>query len=184
MSILPGGQPCIRRRGRVFAEIVKKGREANDPIALQKIGHDHYKEHDYESAFRYYTMAAEEGDEDARFMVGSMYQGGRFVEKNRDKCISHWEQAAIRGHVGARYLLGGYEWNNGRYDRAVKHWIISASLGDDGSLKWLTKSYKEGHVSKDDFARALRAYQAAVDAMKSPQRETAEFYFQGLENRI
>eukprot|EP00985_Skeletonema_marinoi_P014022 scaffold7025_cov225-Skeletonema_marinoi.AAC.1 len=29
-------------------------------------------------------------------------------------------------------------------------------------------------VSKDDFAAALRAHQAAVDATKSPQREAAE----------
>jgi len=30
-----------------------------------------------------------------------------------------------------------------------------------------------GRVSKDDFAAALRAHQAAVDATKSPQREAA-----------
>ena len=182
MSILPGGQPCIRRRGRVFAEIVKKGREANDPIALQKIGHDHYKEHDYESAFRYYTMAAEEGDEDARFRLGAMYCEGRFVEKNEDKCIHHWEIAAVRGHVGARNLLGHLEWVDKRFDRAVKHWIICAYHGHVESIQELKSCYKEGHVTKDDFARALRAYQAAVDAMKSPQREKAEIYFQGLKN--
>ena len=35
-------------------------------------------------------------------------------------------------------------------------------------------AYAEGFVSKEDFASALRAYQAAVDAIKSPQREEAE----------
>ena len=33
---------------------------------------------------------------------------------------------------------------------------------------------KPGLVNKDDFAAALRAHQAAVDATKSPQREAAE----------
>jgi hypothetical protein len=34
--------------------------------------------------------------------------------------------------------------------------------------------YKKGVVSKADLAITLRAHQAAVDATKSPQRETAE----------
>jgi len=56
----------------------------------------------------------------------------------------------------------------------VKHWIISANLGDDGSIKILMEKFKEGFVSKDDLAAALRAHQAAVDATKSPQREEAK----------
>jgi hypothetical protein len=58
-------------------------------------------------------------------------------------------------------------------DAAVKHWIIAANLGCDHSLKGLKECYKVGRVSKDDFAAALRAHQAAVDATKSPQREAA-----------
>ncbi len=41
------------------------------------------------------------------------------------------------------------------------------------ALKKLFK-VKEGLVSKEEFAAALRAHQAAVDATKSPQREEAE----------
>ena len=52
------------------------------------------------------------------------------------------------------------------------------------SIEWLTKCYKEGHVSKDDFARALRAHQAAVDAMKSPQREAAAILDQRLNDGL
>jgi hypothetical protein len=33
--------------------------------------------------------------------------------------------------------------------------------------------YVKGDVDKEDFAAALRAHQAAVDATKSPQREVA-----------
>jgi hypothetical protein len=52
-------------------------------------------------------------------------------------------------------------------DRAVKHWIIAAALGDDGSLlDALKEGYKWGLIKKEDFAAALRAHQAAVDATK------------------
>ena len=152
--------------------------EANDPIALGCIGWKHYEDEDFENAFRCWTRAAEEGNEDARFRLGGMYLQGRFVEKNVDECISHLEQAAIRGHVEARFNLGYLDWKKGKFDRAVKHWIISASLGDNISVQELKKSYKLGHASKDDFARALRAHQAAVDAMKSTDREFAEIYYQ------
>ena len=63
---------------------------------------------------------------------------------------------------------------NGKMDRAIKHWIIAAKLGHDDSLQRLKNGFQMGTVSKDVFAAALRAHKAAVDAMKSPQREEAE----------
>jgi len=35
------------------------------------------------------------------------------------------------------------------------------------------EAFRNGLVSKDDLAAALRAHQAAVDATKSPQRDIA-----------
>ena len=60
-----------------------------------------------------------------------------------------------------------------RVDRAVKHFIIAANLGYDKSIKQLKGCYARGEVSKEDFAAALRAHQATVNATKSPQREAA-----------
>lgn len=48
-------------------------------------------------------------------------------------------------------------------------------------MKLLKDFYKYGAVSNDDFAAALRAYQAAVDAAKSPQREVADKFYAELE---
>jgi hypothetical protein len=56
----------------------------------------------------------------------------------------------------------------------VKHLIIAAKLGYDDAIKILKQSYVNGMVSTDDFAAALRAHQAAIDATESPQREAAE----------
>lgn len=55
----------------------------------------------------------------------------------------------------------------------MKHWIIAANLGHDDSIQKVKLCYTNGLVRKDDFAAALRAHQAAVDAKKSPQREAA-----------
>ena len=58
----------------------------------------------------------------------------------------------------------------------MKHYIIAAKLGNDKSLENLTNGYRAGHVSKEDFTAALRGYQAAIAATKSPQREEAAEY--------
>ena len=88
--------------------------------------------------------------------------------------IYHYEESAILGHPDARYNLGCYEWNGGNIERAVKHWIIAASLGSEESMKVLWKKFKRGNITKDDLEAALRAHQAAVDATKSPHRDAAE----------
>ena len=86
--------------------------------------------------------------------------------------------ATIGGSLFARNSLGTIEGKNGRYERAFKHFIIAAKLGDDDSLNALKEGYKKGYVSKEDFAAALRGHQAAVDATKSPQREKGEAFLQ------
>ena len=83
------------------------------------------------------------------------------------------EQAAIGGDPYARHNIGCAEEGSGRHERAVKHWIIAAKLGHDNSLENVKRSFKRGLVSKDNFATALRAHQAAIDATKSPQRDAA-----------
>ena len=55
----------------------------------------------------------------------------------------------------------------------MKHLIIAANLGHDGALELLRELYTMA-VQKEDFATALRAHQAAVDATKCPQSDKAE----------
>ena len=107
-----------------------------------------------------------------------MYIHGHGVEKDEVKSIHYAEEAAIGGHPAARYNLGCDEWNHSKnYDRAVKHWIIAATQGDDNSINSLMREFKMGHVSKEDLASALRAHQAAVDATKSTQREAVKKFY-------
>jgi len=87
------------------------------------------------------------------------------------KELYHAEQAAIGGHPVARYNLGCEEEHHGRMDRAVKHYMIAASLGDHNSLEALKESYKQGLVTKEDFAAALRAHQTAMQQKVHKERE-------------
>mmetsp|Transcript_18729 Transcript_18729/g.30680 ORF Transcript_18729/g.30680 Transcript_18729/m.30680 type:complete len:257 (-) Transcript_18729:147-917(-) len=153
---------------------ILKRTEANDPVAIYQMGcYLSTEDSDTKGAFEYWTRAAELGDIDAHCALSVLYQYGEFVEKDESKQEHHLETAAIGGHVQARYKLACLEGNRGRYERAAKHWVIASKLGCDRSLDRLKDSFKNGFISKDDFAAALRGHQAATDAMKSPKREAA-----------
>ena len=157
-------------------ERVKK----NDPVALSHMGQECENKGDHDGALEYFAKAAELGNADAHYHLSMMYWNGRSVEKDKQKYLYHSEQAAIGGHPVSRHNLGCYEMSVGSTERAAKHWIIAANLGYHVSLDNLRYLYAEGHASKEDYYDALRAYQAALDAMKSAQREEAEAHYEAI----
>ncbi len=173
--------PFCREAVPTTGEEVNKQRmkriEAKDPNAMVAEGAAQYEGGNYIKALEYWTKAAELGNADAHMKLAVMYRVGYGVEKDTGKEIHHLEEAAIRGHPNARYLLGRDEINNRNSERVVKHCIIGATQGCDFSLKMLMDAFKGGFVSKDVLAATLRAHQAAVDATKSPQREAAAKYY-------
>ena len=96
------------------------------------------------------------------------------MEKDEKESKYYFELAAMGVDVFSRHNLGCVENNAGNFDRAMKHWIISARAGDDDSLKEIRECFLEGHVTKEEFEKALRAHQVSNDEMKSEQREAAK----------
>jgi len=152
-----------------------------DPVALNRMGSIHLNDGDHDTAFEYWTKATGLGDLASHYNLSLLYRDGHGVEKDEKMEVYHLEQAAICGHPFARFNLANVEWNNGRKERAIKHWIIAATLGDDDAVKYLRQRYPR-FVCKEDFAAALRAHQAAIDATKSLQREAATEY--AIRNNI
>ena len=160
-----------------YSKRQKERIKANDPVALRQIGATCYSEGDYDAAFEYWTKAAELGEVEAHYQLGLMYWKGDGVEKDEGKAVYHYEMAAIGGHTHARHNLGCTEEDNWNMERAVKHFIIAANLGNEGSMKPLWRYYSEGYITKEDLDATLRTHQAAIDATKSEQREEADALF-------
>ena len=49
--------------------------------------------------------------------------------------------------------------------------MIAVGSGHNGSLKTIQKLYAIGYATKDDYAKALWAYQAYLSEIKSDQRD-------------
>ena len=128
---------------------------------------------DYAKALELWHRAAELGYTKAYCNIGCAYDNGRGVERNEKKAVHYYELAAMGGDELARYALGILEMRSGNIDRALKHFMIAAGGGYNESLNMIQQIYKDGHATKDDYAKALRAYQKYLDEIRSSQRDKA-----------
>ncbi len=151
--------------------------KANDPTALSQMGTICYEQGDWKSAVKYWKRSTELGSVDAHYQLGTVYRKGHGVKKDKDKEVYHFEKAAIGGDPLARYYLARIERENLRTERAAKHFIIAANLGDEEAMEELRKYYSDGNISKEDLDATLLSHQAAIDAMKSEEREAALAFY-------
>ena len=128
---------------------------------------------DYDKALELWHQAGELGSAEAYCNIGSIYYNGDGVERDNKKANHYYELAAMGGHVDARNNLGVFEARTGNWDRAIKHYMIAAGDGYNDSVKNIQVLYTKGHATKEDYAKALRAYQTYLDDIRSEQRDTA-----------
>ena len=128
---------------------------------------------DRTKALELYHRAAELGYAPAYHNIGWSYQNGCGVERDMKKAVRYWEQAAMGGHTAARHNLGAFENNTGNVDRALRHYMISVDGGCHLSSREIHKLYKVGHVTKEEYTKALRSYQKYLVEIRSAQRDEA-----------
>ena len=128
---------------------------------------------DYAKALELYHRAGELGSALALNNIGTAYNLGEGVERDVKKAMHYFGLAAIKGDAVARNNLGWLEVQAGNTERALKHFTIAVGSGYDTSLKGIQFLFMSGHATKDDYTKALRAYQAYLAEIKSDQREKA-----------
>ena len=157
---------------------LKKRIDAGDARAMLNLGCC-YSEgssslpRDYDKALELWHKAGELGCATAYFNIGNAYHFGNGVERNEKKTDHYYELAAMGGDGMARHNLGCAESDAGNWDRATKHWLISAGGGYDNSVKGIQQLYMDGDATKEDYAKALRACQKCIDEIRSEQRDEA-----------
>jgi len=171
--------PPARSNGELI-ERVKKLVDTGNANAIYNFGNYHFKgEHGYPQditmALELWHRAAELGHSRAYYNIGITYNTGDGVELDEKKAMYYLELAAMRGEVDARYNLGALE-ETGNIENALKHYMIAVRDGDNESLKRIQVLCKTSHATKDDYAKALNAYQSYLDEIWSDQRNEAAEY--------
>jgi len=121
--------------------------------------------------------AGELGCASGYYNLAESYNRGAGAEIDKNKAKHYWELAAMNGSIRARIDLGYLELEADNYDQALKHWIIAAKAGHEPSLDNVTKVFKGGLISKDEYANTLRAYQQRRNESASEQRDKAAVYY-------
>ncbi|EJK71456.1 hypothetical protein THAOC_07100 [Thalassiosira oceanica] len=156
-----------------------------DPIAINILGQNYFKgelglQKDARKAFELWEEAAELGSIDALFSLGNAYDLGEGVQQDKTKAAEFWTKAAMQGHVPARANLGWLEVEKGNNDRALRHYLISAKMGERGSVETIKEAFMAGAATKEQYAEALKGYQDATQETKSHDRDEAKAF---LDNR-
>ena len=132
---------------------------------------------DWDKALELWHQAGELGYTKAYCNIGLCYRNGSGVERDEKKATYYWELAAIGGNTTARHNLGILECRAENYNRALKHFMISVEGGDHDCVKNIKQMYSKGYATRDDYAKALRAYQAYLEEVKSNDRDKLMCFF-------
>ena len=170
-----------------IVERLKKGVERNDATAMKQLALDYIFGHrglqkDSVQAIELFRKAGENGCASAYGELGKIYCGSfeRFqreeVKVDNKKTKHYWELAAIGGDMGSRYNLACFEKRNSNRTRASKHILICAKAGFEPCLQTVKLDFKEGYITKHEYAGALRAYQKQQGDRKSAMRDEALVY--------
>ena len=89
------------------------------------------------------------------------------------KAVHHYQIAAMMGNVVARHNLGCTEYQRGNNHCAMRHFMIAAKCGVKHSMHCVNAGFRAGYVTKEEFEKTLRDYQASCDETKSDQRDKA-----------
>ncbi|KAF0095333.1 MAG: hypothetical protein E1N59_828 [Puniceicoccaceae bacterium 5H] len=149
----------------------EKGREG-DAFAQNRAGEIYYYGMgdvlpDFEKAFRWFTQAADQGNADAQYNLGVMYQMGEGVDVQPEKAVFWYQQAAEQKQINALNNLG-YVYATGfgveKDDAlAVKYYKQAAKLGHATSQFNLAYRYENGQGVEKDVKRAAKYYRQAAD---------------------
>ena len=162
-------------------EMYKKLVEVGDATAMTSLGlcYDNGGcglRRDRAKALELWHKAGELGCAAAYYNIGNAYYNGRGVERDKKKVAHYYELAAMGGDEITRYYLGCMEYDKNNWDRAIKHYMIAAGSGYNGSVKSIQLLYTKGDAIKEDYTSALRAYQVYLEEVRSEQRNKAAAY--------
>jgi TPR repeat protein len=90
--------------------------------------------------------------------------------QDEEKAKAYLKDAAKKGDVHARCILGAIEEVNEEHDLAIKHYKLGAAAGEEKVTKCLWK-YFPSKLDKAELEATLRAYKEACDEMNSEDRE-------------
>lgn len=140
-----------------------------------------YQKHDYSTALKEWKPAAEQGNLDAQYSLGMLYENGQGVAKDYKQAFFWYKKVADHGNPNAQSKIGAmYAEGKGverDYPQAA-HWLREAANQDvpaaQSTLGLLLES--GAGVAEDDKQAAEYFYKAGLHDNKFAQVELGKMY--------
>ena len=123
-----------------------------------------YKSKDYATALRELKPLAKQGDADAQYYLGKMYDKGQGVPQNDKTAVKWFKLAAEQGHDGAQNNLGAmYEEGQGvKQDLVYAHIWRSIANMNGNFLAWMEIDSLEEKMTPAQIAEAQKLAQECI----------------------
>ena len=123
----------------VLDAIGNRHKKSHITLSLEKAKVSHTDESNYTKCFKRYCQEAENGDAEAQFQMGLLYDKGDGVEQNKKTATKWYELAAKQGYAKAQYYLGCCYYNDEgvvrNYAKAVK-WFLQAAQQNETDAQY------------------------------------------------
>jgi TPR repeat protein len=173
LALHPGGVSMVARARRDAAN------GASDPHYLRGVAE--YNAGKFVEAAASFRRAAERGHVESQYVLSTMYEVGKGVEKADDEALFWVKKAAEQGHAYAQANLSYRHYAAGEFAEAFT-WCQRAA---DSRLAWaqynLGRMYRKGEgVAQSDAEAAYWYRLAAVQGHAEAQQKLGDLYSLGL----
>lgn len=121
-------------------------------------GMDANLRHDYKTSFRLLNKSAQQGNTEAQFYIGLMYDTGQGIPQDSAKAVEWYRLAAQQRHTKAQLMLAGMYSLGKRVlqdkAEAVKWYRLAAQQGDASAQYHLGFNYYTGQGVPQDYVKA------------------------------
>jgi len=131
---------------------------------------------DQKKAIKLYHMAAEAGHANTCCFLGKSYSEGEsfdniVIQKDRGKAIRLFTKGARLGYPECLKNLGVMLFKDGQGDSAAQCFLKAASGGLQNALGAVKEFFMAKLITKEDYASALRSFQAVHDQINTEERK-------------
>jgi TPR repeat protein len=141
---------------------VTKNNELIERVAMQGfsfaqsyLGKCYAQQLNYQEAYRWYKIAADQGDSVNQVFIGDFHKMGLHVPKNLEEASRWYKLAADQGDPDGQFCLGSLYRAKGDHIKAVELYTQAASKSHKGACSALADMYKKGEGAEKDHAKAL-----------------------------
>jgi len=147
-------------------------------------GVEAFKRQEFALALREFSVLADQGDADAQYFLGSLYQHGDGVAKNIDKAIPWLEKATHQNHFGATNAVAViYAGENKKvrdYDKAARYFKLVAKQDVPEAMYNLGLMFMYGLGIEQSTPQAAQWFQqSAVHGIAAAQYKLGMLIKQG-----